>query len=88
MTVRELKERLAGAADDGEVQIMVVGDAGTSAAHRIDQIGACTTPNRTATGRCPRWSSYRVTSLPSWPAKEGAELRRREGKSVVYGALG
>ena len=37
MTVRELKERLAGAADDGEVQIMVVGDAGTSAMHRIDQ---------------------------------------------------
>ena len=39
MTVRELKERLAGAADDGEVKIMVVGDAGTSATYQIDQIG-------------------------------------------------
>jgi hypothetical protein len=39
MTVRELKERLAGAADDGEVQIMVVGDAGASATYPVDRIG-------------------------------------------------
>jgi hypothetical protein len=39
MTVRELKERLTGATDDGEVQIMVVGDIGTFATYPVDHIG-------------------------------------------------
>ena len=39
MTVRELKERLAGATDDGEVQITVVGDSGTIATYPVDRVG-------------------------------------------------
>jgi len=39
MTVRELKKRLAGASDDGEVQIMVIGETGTVATHPVDHVG-------------------------------------------------
>ena len=39
MTVRELKVRLAEAKDDGEVQIMVIGDTGPVVTHSVDHIG-------------------------------------------------
>jgi hypothetical protein len=39
MTVRELKERLAGASEDGEVQIMVIGETGTVDTHKVDHVG-------------------------------------------------
>jgi hypothetical protein len=39
MTVRELMQRLAGAIDDGEVQVVLFDQAGTIAVHPVEYVG-------------------------------------------------